>query len=181
MKKILALSLLIFSIFVFACSQEMTRSFTKTGYSFSGKKKLALVNVYVQSKRDNLTVRRQVITEFELQLKQKGYSIIAQDAVTAALKELTLPIDREYTATEMEKLKEKLNAEILVQGYVSEEAESLISDTQNINFHFKYYDGSDGRFVAEALYQNKGSKTIIEAELVTRGIINVLSPLGIQK
>lgn len=170
-------ALLAFSI---ACSTESFRAFTKSGYTFSGKKKIALVNVYVQSRRDLTSSRRNIMAEYELQLKKKNFQVISQSEIEKALKSLELPYDREYTIEEIKKLKEKLSCDVIVQGFVSEESESLISDEMNINFHFKYYDGQSGEYVGEALYQYQGTDTIIMAKFVKVAVTKVLAPFGIK-
>ncbi len=177
MKKFSIIAIL--AILLIGCSSEMSRVFVNQGYSFAGKKKIALINIYVKTRRTLTSTRRFMIAEYELQLRKRGYKIIEQSIIAKVLTSLNIQTDREISITEIKKLKDKLNVEIIVQGFVSEEAESLISSDMNINLHFKYYDGSNGDFVAEALYQYRGSDTIIKASFVKKAIIKVLKPFGI--
>jgi hypothetical protein len=157
----------------------MTRYNVAKGYSFAGKKKIALLNVYVRSKRDMFTTRRNIMADYLLQLKTYGYTLVGRDEIAKAIKELSLPVDKEFSAEDIRNIKEKLAADLFVCGFVSEEAESLISDEMNINFHFKYYDGTTAAFVAEALYQYQGTKTVLEAAFVKEALGKMLKPLGI--
>ncbi len=181
MKKII-LSILNISALIFFIScggTEISRSHFKSGVA--GKKNLALVNISVNTKYDLSTTRRNLIAEYELILKQHGFKLTDREIINKALTSLELPIDREYTKSEIGKIAEKAGADLIVQGFVSEASESLISDDNTINFHFKYYNGKTGEYIGETLYQYRGNETLLEPELTNKAIMKMLEPFNIKK
>ncbi len=176
-KHLLILAVTIF-LLISCGSTEISRSHFKS--SIHGKKKIALVNVNVNTKYTEASTRRNITAEYEIILKQNGYTIIDREIIEKAIQENKLPVDREYSTSEIAKLSEKVNADILVQGFVSEASESLVSDEHTINFHFKYYS-NNGVYVGETLYQYRGGDTVLDPKLVNKALINMLRPFGIKK
>jgi len=180
MKKISILFLIVIFSLIFGCSTEIVRTFISKEFTFVGKKRVALLNVCVKTARDSEVIRRNIIAEVEIQLKQHSFIVSSQDDLKKILAELNLPVDREYSSDEIIKVQKKLNVVIIAQGFVSELAPNVASDEKNIVVNFKYYDGTNSRYVAESLYQFNGEENVLNSELMKKAISYILTPFGIK-